>query len=356
MRQGRHGVPDELGSLLLQVCFLPPAEAGAIWDAELAHRLSIADLPTESHGVLPLLHQRLVELDRRASDMARMQGVRRRLWVQNEIRLRAVGAAVDHLGARGVPVALLGGLAGLVGHLGRSDLRPLHDADLLVSAEDAPAAFEALEREGWEVEVPWRGGFLLDLQGVRCTDPRGQAISLRWSATQPYDDALDHTVAATLDGVSCPVVCAADLVLHTVLDGARAATGARTRWASDSLSVLLGGAGPDFDRLAESATARRGGPAVGDALALLDHLVPGCAPSEATRLAPSTALQRLLGAQTPSRPTLLRAYARRSMGKGLGRTLRGLPSYLSEVWEVPGPARLPLEAGRRAGRKLAGGQ
>lgn len=308
--RGAPGVPDELDELLLQVCFLPPDQAARIWDGAIAGRDWLDDLPAESHGLLPLLHRRLVELDRRPPELERLHGVRRRLWVQNELRLRAVRAAVDALDAAGVRAALLGGIAVLARHLGRLDLRPIHDTDLLVAPGDAARAQSVLDASGWRVDRPWRNGFLLDLNGVRCTDGTGQSLLLRWSTAEPYADALERAVPAPVGNAPFLAVCAGDLLVHTVLDGARAATGARVRWASDVLAVLAGDEPIDWHRVASTASARRGLAVVTDALCLLDAIVPLPRTPDADVMAiPAGRGRASVGAGGP--PTVLRAYARR---------------------------------------------
>ncbi|MGE3835571.1 MAG: hypothetical protein AB7H43_12390, partial [Acidimicrobiia bacterium] len=66
----------ELDRLLLQVCHLPRRDAAAVWDDQLAPRLSIDDLDGGAQDLVPRLHRRLVELDARVPDLERMRGVR----------------------------------------------------------------------------------------------------------------------------------------------------------------------------------------------------------------------------------------------------------------------------------------
>ncbi|HVM69551.1 MAG TPA: nucleotidyltransferase family protein, partial [Gaiellaceae bacterium] len=267
-RRSQTGPPPELAQQLLRVCYLPAHDAGAMWDAALAGSLDLDALHVDLHGLLPLLHRRLVELDRTSPDMDRLKGVRRRLWVQNELRLRAVRTAREELHAAGAPSVLIGGVGVLVGHLGRADLRPLHDADLLVTPPDAAVATGALRRAGWQIGPAWHGGFLLDLHGVRCQDPTGQAVSLRWSSWPPYPDAAHHATQVELSDARFDVASAADLLVHTLLDGPA------VHRASDALAILLGEHDLDWDRVERTAAARNARAALRDSLAALDAIVP----------------------------------------------------------------------------------
>lgn len=343
-RRSQPGQPGELAQQLLQVCFLPAHEAGAVWDAALAGSLDLDALDVDLHGLLPLLHRRLLELDRTSPDLDRLKGVRRRLWVQNELRLRAVRGATDVVRAAGVPSALVGGAGVLVGHLGRADLRPLHDADLLVAPTDATIASAALHRAGWHVGPPWHGGFLLDLHGMRAQDPTGQSVSLRWSSWSPYLDATLHATQAELGDGHFDVVSTADLLVHTLLDGPP------THRASDALVILLGEHDLDWDRVDSSATARNARAAVRDALAALDAIVP-LPPSVPPLHARAT--PRSTRPLADASPTLYRAYARRCAGRGTWTGLRGAPAYLCEVWDLPSATHLPLEIARRCRRRIA---
>ena len=276
MTRRRHhpAAPGDLEAKLLRVCFLPPAAAAAVLDRELPDGLAIDDLPQESHALLPLLHRRLVELDRRPPEMARLQGVRRRLWVQNELRLRAVRDAIGGLATAGVSAAAVGGLGVIARHLGRTDLRPIHDADLLVAAADLATGRDALASTGWTPGRPWRGGHRFEVHGLRCTDADGRSVSLRWSTAPPYDDFGEHTRTCVLGDASFVVVSDADLVMHVLLDGPR------VRCSSDLLAILPGGRTPEWSRLVATATARRSGAAVAETLVMLDHVVPLRVPAD----------------------------------------------------------------------------
>jgi hypothetical protein len=312
----RPGVPDRDEEVLLRVCFLPAEQAGRLWD-EHGAGVEVEALAPEAHGLLPLLHRRLLELDRRPPVLDKLAGVRRRLWVQNELRLRSTVAALETLGTAGIPSALVGGVAVLAGHLGSLDLRPLHDVEILVPAPDAGAAVQALAGSGWEPGAQWRNGYLLDLGARRLTDAEGRSVVLRWSSEPPYPESIERRWFAEAASTSVPVVDPADLLVHVLVDGSRALRRASVRWASDALAVLTYGPAVDRGRLVEGARARRAGPTVRSALDRLDRLVP--IELEATSTAMLAAgrrpwWERLLGADAAGPTTAVRAAVRRSSG------------------------------------------
>jgi hypothetical protein len=278
-----------------------------LWD-EHGEAVSIDALRPEAHGLLPLLHRRLVALDRRPPTLDRLQGIRRRLWVQNELRLRSTGAAIDTLATGGVAAALTGGAGVLVGALERLDLRPLHDVDVVIGRDDAATAVAVLAGSGWLPGTSWRDGYRLDVEAQRLTDADDRSVVLRWSVSPPYDDGVTRARAVETGAGWFPVVEPADLLVQTLLDGARAVRVASVRWASDALAVLAGEV--DWERVASVAAARRAGPTVRAALAQLDRLVPLPAPVPPLPGRRSW-WARALGADAAGPPTRLRAAVRR---------------------------------------------
>lgn len=278
-----------------------------MWD-ERGRKVSIDDLRPEAHGLLPLLHRRLVELGRRPPTLERLHGIRRRLWVQNELRVRSTAAAIDTLSAGGVGTALTGGAGVLVGVLDRLDLRPVHDVDVVIGPDDAAAAASLLGRSGWAPGSSWRDGYRFDVDAQRFTDANDRSVVLRWSTSPPYNDGVARARSVATGTGALAVVEPADLLVQTLLDGARAMRAARVRWASDALAIL--DRGVDWERVGAVVEARRAGPSVRAALARLDRLVPLAEP------VPSLPGRRawwarLLGADAAGPPTRLRAAARR---------------------------------------------
>lgn len=341
--------PGHIGELeqhLLRVCFLPPDQARAEWEAHLARTLRVVALPPGSHGLLPLLHRRLTELDLPSPDIERLHGIRRRLWVQNELRLRTTRTALDLLGAAGVEPALIGGAAVLVAHHRRSDLRALHDVDLLIQSDEAGAGIDALASAGWTIGTRWRGGYLLDLQGVRATDPDARTVSLRWGGAALTADAIKHSVTVAMGAGSARCVTSADLLVHTVLDGPRA------HLYADVLTILRDDR-LDADRARSQSTARHGTEALAMVLRRVQQVIPAGLPATVSPLLNPQALWLRRQVLDPDRrPTALRAYLRRSAGTGWNHAVQGFAPFLCELWDVRSAAALPGEMARRARRRL----
>lgn len=345
-----NGQPERLGELerhVLRVCFLPEAQARAEWETHLSRSLRVVELPPGSHGLLPLLHRRLSELDLTSPDMERLQGVRRRLWVQNELRLRTTRTALDLLEAAGTEPALIGGAAVLVAHHRRSDLRALHDVDVLVQHHEANSAIDALAAAGWGIGPRWRGGYVLDLHGVRTTDPGGGAVSLRWRSAEPTDAAVERSLTVAMGAASARCVTSADLLVHTVLDGPRA------HLHADVLTILRDER-LDGHRVRATTAARHGSEAMAIVLRRIQQIVPGALPAAVEPLltgSPPWLRRQVL--DPDRRPTAARAYLRRSAGTGWNRSIQGLAPFLCELWDVRSTASLPREMARRARRRFA---
>jgi hypothetical protein len=257
--------------VLLRVCFLPIDDARSLWDQCGVH-VAIDELDRSAHDVLPLLHRRLVELDRRPPSLGRLAGIRRKHWAQNELRLRSAAAALDTLAACGSPGALVGGAGVLVRAHGSLDLRPLHDVDVVVAPGAATAAVAALARSGSHPSASWRDGYRRDVDATRVTDEHGRSIVVRWSASPAYEDLVDGATIVTASAGALRVADRADLLVHTLVDGARAMTGGRVRWVVDASTLVRDEL--DWDRVVAVAERRGASALVAAALAELDALVP----------------------------------------------------------------------------------
>ncbi|MGE0796468.1 MAG: nucleotidyltransferase family protein, partial [Acidimicrobiia bacterium] len=310
-----------------------------VWDDQLAPRLSLDDLDGGAQDLDPRLHRRLVDLDARVPDLERMRGVRRRTLVRNEQRLRPAGDGLAVLRAAGIEGVLVGG-GGVALALGHLDLRPVHDVDVLVAPGDVAPAARVLRQAGWRAGPRWLDGALLDVGGAAFAPPdHATGLNLRWSAAPPYDDAVAAGRPVLLGTAALAVACPADLLLHTLLDGDRAAMPRSPRWASDGLAVLEaaadGGSPVDWDRVVGAALRRGRARALLDGLLLLEALVPVDLPAEAVRALGGDRQPgwiRRLDPDPAARPGLVTAIARRAAADGPLGAARSLPALVRAGW------------------------
>ena len=122
----------------------PPAPP----DAALRRALDRLADEQDLHGFL----RAAVALSSLAPPPALAEAWRRRAWEElgrGEMMRRELLAALDVLGAAGIPVILLKGAALCAAHYQDWSLRPLGDLDLLVPEEDAARALRVLQAAGY---------------------------------------------------------------------------------------------------------------------------------------------------------------------------------------------------------------
>src|SRR6202008_4308852 len=128
---------------------LPPDEAAAAW-ADVRSDLVLDDLwDAELHRLLPLVHSKLRAAGVADPDLARLRGLPRRTWYENQVALHRVRPGLDQLRAAGIPTLFLKGAPLALEHYGDLGLRPMADIDVLVPWADAPRALDLLEAAGW---------------------------------------------------------------------------------------------------------------------------------------------------------------------------------------------------------------
>ena len=378
-RAGRLGAcwPSAFQTEVLRAAVSPPAEAAAAWD-RLRAVLVLDDLTDpEVHRLLPLVAANLTRAGVDDPDLPRLQGLRRRTWVENELLLHRCRPALDQLRTDGVPIVFLKGVALAVEHLGDLGLRPMQDVDILVPLEHAARALDRLEELGWRDpgEIP-RARLFASHHGAGLVHPEGGALDVHWHLGTPLllpgDEARssDDLWAAAVPlrdprhGIDDLTLCPTDHLLHLIAHGVWGGSASTVRWAADAAVVLRGGR-IGWSRLVEQATRRRIAPLVADALAFLrDELAQPIphAPIQALRAAPTTTRERrLLRALTASiegpevlggLPHLRSYWAYTRLKWSTARAARELPGFVVHVWALDRPAQIPRAALARVRRRL----
>jgi hypothetical protein len=115
----------------------------------------------ECHGLGPLLYWHLRTAGHVPADVKlQLRGVYLRNQFANGVRLRALGAVLDALGAQGIDARVLKGPALFRLVYGDPALRPISDLDILVLSRDALRAQDALEALGYEAATKASGASL----------------------------------------------------------------------------------------------------------------------------------------------------------------------------------------------------
>lgn len=173
-------IPDRV---LLEAFALAEEPARQRWQ-QWRTALDVERMDPRYLEILPLLAHRLHPwLDH---DPARhtLQGLGRRVWARNQVRLRqlveALTAIQDHAGTQAI---VTGSAACALVLAGRKSVRPIEAPELLISREHAHAAAEALDHAGWNLRAnqPRLEPALFDhREGVWFGNDSGDWLKLSW--------------------------------------------------------------------------------------------------------------------------------------------------------------------------------
>lgn len=211
--------------------------------------VDLDDVDVGSFGLLPLLAARLEELGSRHPDDDRIRGVRRKVWAKNQLHLVAAAAAAAALDDAAIPVVFLKGIPMVTSIYGDSSARLMADIDLLVEPDNRSQAIEVLERLGWHHTNPLPNSALF--RAAVFDGPNGTSLDLQWRMLQQpdlawYDDDVrQRAVTAEVRGHVVARPSNADMLVHTIVHGAKANPVPPLRWVADAAAVI--GAGVDDD-------------------------------------------------------------------------------------------------------------
>jgi hypothetical protein len=354
--------PTRLQALLLRAALGDRETAAAAWTSWRA-AIDLDLIDEGSHRLLPLLYRNLVRHGLAVGDpiLARIKGVYRYTWVANRRAFAALGGLARQLGEAGIPTLALKGAPLALLHYGDVGVRPMGDLDLLVPLEQAEAAMAVVRRHGWAAALDHPERLIPAFHATEFVNAEGVRVDLHWrplmelfaaDAAEPF---WAGAVPLNLGGVTTNAPGPTELLLLTLVHGARWNPTPPFRWIADALVILRGSAPAiDWDRLVAGARAGR---ITLPAAAALDHLVrrwgapvpPGVVAR--LRATPVPAMLRLEYA-AKQRPlgffpsaVFHTAHAGRAVGStNLGRALLHLPTHLRHLWRLDGPLHLPAAA------------
>jgi hypothetical protein len=238
--------------------------------------------------LLPVLAASLVDVGIDDPDVHRLEQVRSEAWLGNQLVFHRIGGALDVLAAAGVRTMALKGVPLALRHYDDLSLRPMGDFDLLVDADAASAAVEALREAGWTFEWVLHPDFVARTYEIPCRPPDGTGIlDLHWrllpwvgrraDAPDPalWEAATPLTVGAHLTLGPAPH----DLLLNVIQHAYKSGWWEVPRWVADVV-VLLRSAEETLDwdafvdRTARTALALPVGDALSYVAATFDAAVP----------------------------------------------------------------------------------
>ena len=246
-----HFWPSPLQEQVLRAALLP-GEAGAAAWGRLRPELDIDDLwDSEIYRMLPLVQRNLQGLGLDDPDLPRMRGLARRTWYENQVRLQQIRRALERLRSAGIDLMVLKGVPLAIQYYRDLALRPMADVDVLVPTGAVEDALAVLEADGWPVSRRE----LRNWHGTGLVHPDGRTLDLHWHVGIPLlladearsnDDFWSASVPIEVDGLELRALCPADQLMHVLVHGSWAVSGAQVRWIADA-AVVVRQAGDDLD-------------------------------------------------------------------------------------------------------------
>jgi hypothetical protein len=370
--------PDELQTALLRVALCDPDTAIREWQA-LHPKLALDDVwDAEIQRLLPLVRHNLTAAGVDADDdFASMRGIQRRTWFENQRRIHLVAPTLAQLQAAGVEPVLLKGLPLALLYYEDLSLRPMADVDVLIPYDTYDLVLDLLEADGWRdvLDIP-RDRRRRMYHGAGMTHPDGRSLDVHWQLALPFvlphaeaesnDDFFRAAVPVDVDELHLATLGPADMLLHLVVHGLWSGSSANVRWCADATTVVRhAGDDLDWDRVLDQTVRRDLVIPVSNGLRFIEDVcdapVPARVINELAKVEVPRRTRRAyrLILQDPSGPAVLgglrgtQAYwARQSAKWGPLRAARELPAFLQDNWNLERPSQVPVEAVRKAVKRI----
>ena len=257
--------PDDDELELLRAALAPGDRAAAAWVRWRAiHDLDGA--PDRSHEIMPAVGVALPD-EVLGDDADRLRGLRRQVWVRNQLLLRALSKALRLLAENDVPTTVIKG-AVLASHVYPDPaLRRMGDTDFVVGPENFDRALEVLLAEGWTMKFEWFHGADLVDENDNGTDVHRWPLFPRFTR-EVESGWLDRSVETTIADAPTRRLAEPDELVMTLTHGLFAMPSpSLVRWPLDVAALL--GAGRDdgfWTQVTRSAGELGVGPIVGAGL------------------------------------------------------------------------------------------
>lgn len=351
--------------MLLQAAAFDPERAAASYRAWLAGN-DVACTDETSLRLLPAVDFNLRHhgIDNPLAPL--LAGLRRHAFARTHCLTRTAAQVVSSLHERRIPCLVLKGAAVSRIYAPSPSVRPMNDLDLLVPRRNAGEAMASLAAQGFRAHAPRPS----ELIAVRHSTPfsRGALeIDLHWEVL-PESHALGDTWpfegARPLDlgGVTSVALSPTLQLFHTIAHGLRYSHTRAAWWPLDALFVLRASPDVDFDLLARIADEHHLSHVLHRGLSYLArHLeleIPNAALTRLAR-APRGVALRIEDAFRMHRveplgelPLHVLRYRRLTSELSFSAKLRGLPRYLSRVWQLEPQSSLAAAFSRKAAHRV----
>ncbi|MEB3829142.1 nucleotidyltransferase family protein [Phormidium sp. CCY1219] len=147
------GQPTFEQKRLLQAAVETSEKAIAYWE-EWSASVNIETLDSESYRLLPLLYRNLSQYHIGDRPLAKLKGVYRRTWCENQVIFKKLTEILQEFEAASIPSLLIKDAALCLLYYSDIGERTIHNFEILVCGEDAITAMKILSRMGWKPKKP----------------------------------------------------------------------------------------------------------------------------------------------------------------------------------------------------------
>jgi hypothetical protein len=368
---GFHGRfwPHPEAELLLRAALFPDDRGRQAWET-LRPRFDLDRVGGAPFHILPLLSRNLTRLGVDDPILGRLRGLHRISWYRNQLRLRDLRHVIDRLAGAGIQTIVLKGAAFVLLYYRDIGARFMGDVDVLVRTADRDRALRLLQREGWRVPAPYANQVSTNL-----FRDDGSQLDLHWHLLaellvpgDPHgasNDLWDAAPEMDLVGARTRTLCAADHLLHVLVQGSLQSESAHLRWIADATTILdVGGDEIDWNRFLNQTRRRRAEICARETLQYLRARFDAPVPEHVTRhlqRAQTGPWQTLLYvARTDPEPirriaVVLQWYLEAEAPRGsILSAITGFPRFVLRTWGLAHLWQIPAEALRRARRRYRG--
>ncbi|MBD2459424.1 nucleotidyltransferase family protein [Oscillatoria sp. FACHB-1407] len=236
-------LPPDSHQLLLKAACCSNQVGLKAWQ-EWQGQVDIEQLDSESYRLLPLLYKNLATNQIQSHEMTRLQGVYRRHWYSNQLRIRELTDILQAFETANIRCCVAGDAALLPYYGSDLGMRPIDQLDVVVAPQDGLKAIQVLARLNWHARVELTDSFMALHSKIGLWNASHQLLHLHWrmfgsDVSAAQDDGFWQTAAVvSLNQNSIRTLNPIAQILHictriTAADGAIAPL-----WIADFAKVV----------------------------------------------------------------------------------------------------------------------
>ncbi|WP_168502458.1 nucleotidyltransferase family protein [Anabaena sp. UHCC 0187] len=204
---------------LLQAALLSDKTGLNSWQ-QWRETVDIENIDTESYRLLPLLYRNLSAQEVIDVHIARLKGVYRRTWVENQVLFQVITPILKSFQDKGIKSLLLKDAALNLHYYCDNGLRMISNLELLIQPSDALIGINLLQNLGWQVTGKVPQEILPFSQAIGFKNSSNQSFILRWHlfadgfAEKAEHDFWKNTIITQLGELSIHILNPTDQLLY----------------------------------------------------------------------------------------------------------------------------------------------